>query len=94
MDTTLVGQYSDSDRVSQSLQTPSRESKTLKFASPGRERERIWLESICSIRELRCKIGSVFGSHGGDQDTEEKRRRIDSPLVSYLGTCGLLPVCI
>ena len=28
------------------------------------------------------------------QDTEERRRGIDSPLVSQLGTCGLLPVCI
>ena len=28
------------------------------------------------------------------QDTEERRRRIDSPLASQWGTCGLLPVYI
>ena len=51
----LVGQYSDSDRVSQPLKTPSRESKKLKSTSPEkreRERERIWLESIHKGRRL------------------------------------------
>ena len=51
----LVGQYSDSDRVSQPLKTPSRESKKLKSTSlekRERERERIWLESIHKGRRL------------------------------------------
>ena len=50
----LVGQYSDSDRMSQSLQSLSRESKKLKLYKPReeRERERIWLESIYKGRRL------------------------------------------
>ena len=68
----LVGQYSDSDRVSPSLQTPSRESKKLKICNfrDERERESGWKafvrgEDRLSIREPRCKIGSIFTSHSG-----------------------------
>ena len=44
----LVGQYSDSDRVSRSLQTPSRESKKLKhYQSRGGERENLAGEQWC-----------------------------------------------
>ena len=56
----LVGQYSDSNRVSQSLQTLSRESKKLKlYESRECERESIWqaLEGE--------KIGSTSVSRGG-----------------------------
>ena len=67
----LVGQYSDSDRVSQSLQTPSRESKKLKLYQSREEREgeresgwkavvrgEYWL----SIRESQCEVGPALMS--------------------------------
>ena len=69
--TLLVGQYSDSDRVSQSLQTPSRESKKLKPISPEeREREKVQepdLEAVVggedwlSVREPQCECSSASG---------------------------------
>ena len=62
----LVGQYSDSNRVSQSLQTLSRESKKLKHykSREGRERESVLQafirgEDWLCIRELWWKIGPI-----------------------------------
>ena len=82
----LVGQYSDSSRVSRSLQTPSRESKKLKPVQRKRGRERIYQQAF--IR------GSASVSQGGSwpgrqeplwiSGAEEERRRIDSPLASQL----------
>ena len=71
----LVGQFSDSDRVSQSLQTPSRESKKLKLyqsrGERGGERESGWRvvvrgEYWLSICEPQCEVGKVFASQCGD----------------------------
>ena len=42
----LVGQYSDSNRVSQSLQAPSRESKKLKPVKRRRGRGRIYQQAF------------------------------------------------
>ena len=47
----LVGQYSDSSRVSQLLQTPSRESKKLKLVQEKREEEKIQLPAVSKRRE-------------------------------------------
>ena len=69
----LVGQYSDSNRVSQSLQTLSRESKKLKLYESREGRERIYFaisrrgEDWLSICESLWKIDSVFGSKGRDK---------------------------
>ena len=62
--------------MSQSLQTPSRESKKLKLyksREEKREGERgsgwkafVRGEDWLSIREPQCEIGSVFTSQGGD----------------------------
>ena len=65
----LLGQYSDSNRVSQSLQTP----KKLKlYESREGERESILQvleggEDWLNICESLWKIASVFGSHRGDK---------------------------
>ena len=69
----LVGQYSDSNRVSQSLQTLSKESKKLKlYESREGERESILQaleggEDWLNLCESLWKIASVFGSHRGDK---------------------------
>ena len=56
----LVGQYSDSHRVSQSLQALSRESKKLKLYESREGRERIYFAII-----RREKIGSASVSRCG-----------------------------
>ena len=87
---TVVGQFSDSNRVSQSLQTPSRESRKLKPVQRRSERER---ESV-SKQPSEEKKSSASVSWGRNWSctqepleragAEEGRRRIDSPLASQL----------
>ena len=54
----LVGQYSDSSRVSQLLQTPSRESKKLKLVQKKRAKEKVNLVAS-SQQEGRRSSASV-----------------------------------
>ena len=97
----LVGQYSDSDRVShpqQSLPRGAGRSEVRRVQRgewEGGAVHQQWGEEIGSGPEIHCGVRlSVREPLQGQGLEEERRSRLDSPSVSQLGFLGLLHLYI